>query len=203
MYLSRLIAQWGEFLVENNAHFDPVTHAETPLSSQTTLLKEFSCSSSSPWRWEHLLPYLRWKGRISSKLCRLERRVGINWCRGTYLVWGIAGNRRERKFWDKSLMKFLSNAVFGGSLTTIRVPYLWETGTWRISSSCRAGSTHSCSSCTDGHLEEQNRVWAEGGSLVALGKDRGSGKGITDWNCFLKCCRRGGSALWEQAPLFV
>lgn len=28
---------------------------------------------------------------------------------------------------------------------------------------------------------------------MALGKDRGSGKGITDWNCFLKCCRRGGS----------
>lgn len=83
----------------------------------------------------------------------LERRPGTNKCRGTDLVWETAGNMRESNFCDKSLMKLLSCAALGGNLTTIRVPYLWETGTWKISSSCQAGSTHSCSSCTGGHLE--------------------------------------------------
>lgn len=112
-----------------------------------------------------------------SKLCRLERRPGINKFKGTDFVQGTAGNMRESKFWDKSLMKFLSSAVFGGSLSTIRMPYLWETGTWKISSDCQAGSTRSCSSCTGGHLKKQSRVWDGGSSLVALRGMRGGGRG--------------------------
>lgn len=36
---------------------------------------------------------------------------------------------RGNKLWDKALVNLLSYAVFGGNLTTIRLPYLWETGT--------------------------------------------------------------------------
>lgn len=161
--------------MENNTDFNQKYLLKLPCIHKLYSLKEFSCSSSPPWSWEPLLPCVIWKGKNFSELCRPERRPGINKFRGTDLVQGTAGNMRESKFCDKSLMKFLSYAAFGGNPTTVRLLYLWETGTWKISSSCQAGSTHSCSSCTGGHLEKESRAWTGGGSWVAL---RGTGGGV-------------------------